>query len=224
MSASGLLHRVLRTTRERFDVRSGVLALAVVLAVGVVPDQSLADDVDLLVAFLVTAVALEVVDAARHTDDVNAALVSAAMGVVPALGGAYFLLTRSGGVPGAVLGVVGVVAGAWMVLDGLTASRRGEDRTPTDEGIDVDAEVVAMTHGSLLVEELRDGPQTVPQLADAADLTESRVEDALDRMTTAGIVTETDEGYALDESAMGATGLTRRAVRRLLRPIRALAS
>jgi len=223
MATASLPRRVWRTTAERFRPRAAALATAVVLAVGYLPDGTLADDVDLVVAFLGTAALLELAAAARRTDGVNAASVTAAMGVVPLVGGAYFLSIAAGVGPELALGTVGVVTGTWMVLDGATAYRAGVDLTPADGDVDVDAEAVAMTHASLLVPELRKGgPRTAPELAEACDLTESRVADALERMTAAGLVEETGAGYTLDETELGASGLARRAVRRLLAPARRL--
>ncbi|AQL43842.1 hypothetical protein BV210_14515 [Halorientalis sp. IM1011] len=131
----------------------------------------------------------------------------------------------------------GVAAGAalvggWLVLDALYSLRAGirlddaaEEDPPTSEMM------LSMQVGNIVAEELKDGPKTVPELAGATDMTESRVRDALDyheRAGTAYRVSDHADGdrevWALDESAVGPWAFVRdntwRIVARLARPFR----
>ena len=89
--------------------------------------------------------------------------------------------------------------------------------------------MLVMNHAHLVVEELKQEPKTVAELANACDLTESRVREALDVGTDDGMIyrvdSERDDGgerYALDESKVGSVAFVRsngkRILRRLARP------
>jgi predicted transcriptional regulator len=91
--------------------------------------------------------------------------------------------------------------------------------------------MLVMNHARLVVKELKQGPKTVPELADACDLTESRVREALDVITDDGMIYPVDgspsddvERYALNESKVGGVAFVRsngkRILRRLMRPFR----
>jgi len=89
--------------------------------------------------------------------------------------------------------------------------------------------MLVMNHAHLVVVELKQEPKTVAELADACDLTESRVCEALKIGTDDGMIYRIDTGtsedgkrYALDESKVGGLAFVRsngkRILRRLARP------
>jgi len=89
--------------------------------------------------------------------------------------------------------------------------------------------VLVMNHAHLVVGELKQEPKTVAELADACDLTESRVREAPDVATNDDMVCcvgseQGDDGerYVLDESKVGGVAFVRsnskRILRRLARP------
>ncbi|ELZ05120.1 hypothetical protein [Natrialba aegyptia] len=92
--------------------------------------------------------------------------------------------------------------------------------------------MLVLSHAHLVAEELKSDPEpkTVTELADACDLTDSRVREALDAMTDDGTVYRVDrdsadvDRYELDESKMAGIAFVRshgkRIVRRSERPFR----
>jgi len=105
------------------------------------------------------------------------------------------------------------------------------DSTSSDEPDDMSASEVmlVMNHAHLVVEELKQGPKTVTELADACNLTESRIREVLDFGTDDGMIypvdtdtSDTTKRYALDESKVGGLAFVRsngkRILRRLARP------
>ena len=72
------------------------------------------------------------------------------------------------------------VGGGWLLLDALYSLRKGV-RSSDDERADADSSEVflSMQVGHLVAEELKDGPKAVAELADACNMTESRVQEAL---------------------------------------------
>lgn len=121
------------------------------------------------------------------------------------------------------------LAGVWFLLDARSSDRTYGDEPDDDMGF---TEIMTvMNHSSLVVEELKEGPKTVAELAEACDLTESRVREALEVGTDDGAIYRVDsdskdgaERYALDESMMGPTAFVRlngkRLLNRLARPFR----
>jgi hypothetical protein len=142
-------------------------------------------------------------------------------GAVLALGGYSFATRGQSGVA-----VVSGTVGGWLVLDAVYALRAGS--RPSDDEADPDldsGELFLQTSVShLLGRQLRDGPKTVPELADACDLTESRVRDVLELMAESGVAYRDGDDWKLDESRVGPWPFvrdnTRRLVARLLRPFR----
>jgi hypothetical protein len=130
------------------------------------------------------------------------------------------------------LPALAVVASAWLVLDARADFVQRVKRTDQFEQMDTAEFLLAMQHGRLVADELRDGPMTVPELAAACDLTASRVETAIEVFGTDGTVhpvdpdPETDQQrYALDEERVGVSGVGRLAaggvsglLKRLYRP------
>jgi len=120
--------------------------------------------------------------------------------------------------------------GVWFLLD---ARADFADSTESDEPDDMSASEVmlVMNHAHLVVEELKQGPKTAAELADACDLTESRVREVLDFGIEDGMIypvdTDTNDAakrYALDESKVSGFAFVRsneeRILRRLARPFR----
>lgn len=138
------------------------------------------------------------------------------------------------------------VVGGWIALDAVYSLRAGIRTSGPDDEPTASEGMLSMQVGNLVAEELRDGPKTVPELADACDMTESRVRDALDLHERAGTAyrvsdrreaterangtdgpvsdDEEREVWALDESKVGPWAFvrdnTRRTVARIARPFR----
>ena len=123
---------------------------------------------------------------------------------------------------------VGVGGGGWLLLDALYSLREGI-RSSDDGMADADSSEVflSMQVGHLVAEELKDGPKTVSELADACDMTESRVREALDYHEQADTAYRDGGQWHLDESNTGAWAFvrdnTRRALARIFRPFRLFA-
>lgn len=123
---------------------------------------------------------------------------------------------------------VAAVAGAlggWLLLDGLYGLRAGiRPAAPDEEELSSGETLLVMQVGRLVAEELKSGPRTVPELADACDMTESRVEDALRLHERAGTVSRHGDTYHLVEENVGPWPFVRNGVRslvgRLARPFR----
>ena len=120
---------------------------------------------------------------------------------------------------------VGFGGGGWLVLDALYSLREGI-RSNDDGMVDADSSEVllSMQVGHLVAEELKDGPKTVPELADACDMTESRVREALEFHERADTAYRDGDQWYLDESKIGPWAFvrdnTRRILVRFLRPFR----
>lgn len=120
---------------------------------------------------------------------------------------------------------VALGGGGWLVLDALYSLREGI-RSNDDGMVDADSSKVflSMHVGHLVAEELKDGPKTVPELADACDMTESRVREALEYHERADTAYRNGDQWHLDESKLGLWAFvrdnTRRALARFLRPFR----
>ena len=120
---------------------------------------------------------------------------------------------------------VGVGGGGWLVLDAIY-SLREDIRSGGDRGADADSSelFLSMQVGHLVAKELKDGPKTVPELADGCDMTESRVREALDYHKQADTAYRDGDQWHLDESKVGAWAFvrdnTRLALIRFFRPFR----
>ncbi|WP_136716047.1 hypothetical protein [Halorientalis salina] len=121
--------------------------------------------------------------------------------------------------------VAGFVVGGWLVLDALYSLRTGLRAVDDDlEEAGFGELMLLMQVGNLVAEELKTGPKTVPELAEACDMTESRVRDALDYHEQAGTASREGDLWILDESKIGPWPFVRdnarRLLARLLRPFR----
>jgi len=125
----------------------------------------------------------------------------------------------------ATVAAVGVSGGGWLMLDALYSLREGI-RSGGDRSADADSSEVflSMQVGHLVAKELRDGPKTVPEIADGCDMTESRVREALDYHKQADTAYRDGDQWHLNESNVGAWAFvrdnTRLALIRFLRPLR----
>ena len=120
---------------------------------------------------------------------------------------------------------VGVGGGGWLMLDALYSLRQGI-QSSDDEMADPNSSEVflSMQVGHLVAEELKHGPKTVPELAAACDMTESRVREALDYHEQADTAYRDNGQWHLDESNIGKWAFvrdnTRNALYRFFRPFR----
>ena len=123
-------------------------------------------------------------------------------------------------------GSVILLAGLWFVLDGATTVRYGPARTPHRFVTGSEAEAaLRMQILNTVYRRLRaaDGARTPEDLAEACDLTESRVTSALDYLEHRGRVERAEGGYRAVPQRWGrATPVAQFASwlpRRLLRPL-----
>jgi hypothetical protein len=120
---------------------------------------------------------------------------------------------------------VGVGGGGWLMLDAIYSLQEGI-RSSDDGRADADSSelFLSMQVGHLVAEELKDGPKTVSELADACDMTESRVQEALNYHEQANTAYRDGGQWHLDESKIGTWAFirdnTRRALARFFRPFR----
>lgn len=214
-----MLDALHRAARERYSFER-LLATAALLVVVVVGLDLAPDDVAVVAAVGLFGEAVALLD---DTTGVDGRHVQGAVGLVVVAGGlalSYSVLT---GGSGALWFPVGATAvGAWLVADAAAdlyhGRTGGSDGPPEPSSGEV---MVLMSHAHLVSEKLEDGPRTVPELATACDLTESRVEETLAYLTDSGVVSADGDRYVLREEHTGVvaflrgvvTGLVRRAAR-----------
>lgn len=223
---------ILRTARERFTlgyVLSDVAPLALFLAViyGITRSEGIL--LGLALAFLIN----EVVKLYRATPSTDDRWVGVGVGVFVTLGSlAWFTFeysTATGVGVSLWFPLLTALGGVWLIFDarrdfveGLRGNQLGDDLSASEM-------MLVMQHSHLVVEQLKSGPKTVPELAEGCDLTESRVREALDMTTEDETVYRVDseatdgaERYALDESNVGSVAFVRlnakRVARRLVQP------
>lgn len=222
---------VLHTVRDRLTGRH-LLAMAALLALVYGVTRS----VDTVVGVVLALVFAETVQVLQETPTVDDRWVQVGIGAfvtVASLAWLAYELTAGAGTGGPAWfpGLTALV-GVWFLLDARTAFAEGRARSsPPDDEMDAGDVMLVMSHAHLVTEELQSGPKTVAELAEACDLTESRVRESLDVATEEGIVYRTNadapgdaERYALDESKVGGLAFVRsngrRVLRRLARPFR----
>jgi len=167
-----------------------------------------------------------------------------------AVGGCWWALAGVDSAP-PPLAVVALVAGPWFLLDGWTARRVGHPDAREPPGGDVAAELATRSDGGALSEfrafqrlgevgrAVGDTPATPAEIATDLDKSVASVEDDLATLETAGVVDAVDDKTAEGDSAPerryrrsddewsatdSVASWPRRALARLLRPIRLLAS
>lgn len=137
----------------------------------------------------------------------------------------YLVVTGRNGPVGGILLLA--LIGGWIVLDARYDFRHGTksaSQISPQEDISAAEGMLLMNHAHLITEELKNGPRTVPELADACDMTESRVRNALDMAKQAGTIHQRGERYILDESQQSRIGAIQKIamdlIRRIARPLR----
>lgn len=138
----------------------------------------------------------------------------------------YLVGTTRNGPVGGILLLMALIGG-WIVLDARYDFRHDMKPAPQSspqEDISAAEGMLLMNHAHLITEELKNGPRTVPELADACDMTESRVRNALDMAKQAGTIHQRGERYILDESQQSRIGAIQKIamdlIRRIARPLR----
>ncbi|MFC7071555.1 hypothetical protein ACFQJ7_16730 [Halovenus rubra] len=199
------------SVRHRISVR-GILVWAVTLAVVV----AVTDDPVLILGIAAGAVAGEILDIFGDIPGVDERWGKAAVGLFVMLVSAVWLLTTLSRplTVDSALPIFAIAVGGWLLLDARADFVQGRRVTGPEgvEEMDGGEAMLAMQHMRLIALELKAGPKTVPELAAACDLTESRVIDAIDLASEDGTIyqfdTDCDETrYAVDEQKLGLTGV-----------------
>ncbi|WP_049906986.1 hypothetical protein [Halovivax asiaticus] len=226
-----MLDALVRTARERLTIRHvlGYVA-AVAIVYGISQNGSLV--LGIATAFVIT----EAMAVVREAPGIDGRWAGVGIGVfvtglslvwfayeyaVPASDGPLWFPALTAGV------------GVWFMLDArrdFIEGRRRDGAQPADDMTSSEAMIV-MNHAHLVSTELESGPKTIPELAAACDLTESRVREVIDVVGDNETIYPVDDQsadgatrYALDESKMGTVAFVRSivgpAARRLVRPFR----
>ncbi|MFD1589210.1 hypothetical protein ACFR9U_19710 [Halorientalis brevis] len=202
--------------RDRLSLRSGLYAVGLLVLFRVVFEMAW-ETVGVLAAI---ALFTESFDVASAVPDLDERYLLFVFSLFPIGIGAVLL--RTGDDP--VLGGAAVATGGWLLLDTVYNLRTGHHPGSSDEDIKATDAMLLMQVGNLVADELQDGPKTVPELAAACDMTESRVRDALAFHERAGTAYEDDGEWHLDDSKIGPWAFVRdNAIRiggRLVRPFR----
>ena len=207
---------LLVAVRERLSLRSGLSAVGLLVLFRVVFEMAW-ETVGVLTA---VALFMESFDVARAVPDLDERYLLFVFSLLPLAIGVVLLWTGED----SSLGVVAVAVGGWLLLDTVYNLRNGLHPGSSDEDIGAAEAMLLMQVGNLVADELQDGPQTVPELAAACDMTESRVRDALEFHERAGTAYEDDGEWHLDDSKIGPWAFVRDNARRigsrLVRPFR----
>ncbi|WP_049913295.1 hypothetical protein [Halococcus thailandensis] len=224
-----MIAEIVRTARERLTVRYGLSLVAfLVLAYG------FTREIETVVAIALGFVLVETIQILRETPSADDRWVGVGIGAFVAVTSLAWLgyeLTAAATTGGpAWFPALTALIGVWFLFDARRDFREGRDRYPNDD-MTISEMMLVMNHAHLVTEELKQGPKTVAELADACDLTKSRVRDALEITTDDNMVYRVDGGpsdnanrYGLDESKIGGIAFVRsngkRVMRRLARPFR----
>lgn len=217
---TGTLEEFVLVARERLTARR-LLLNGVVVAGAYALTREPASAVGVALGLTVLAV----VETLGETDGVDDRWITGGIGLFVTVGSlawlGYELTTESSGP--VWFPALTALAGGWFLLDarsGTTASWADTENRSFGET------VLVTQHVTLIANELDAGPKTVPELAAACDLTESRVREALSAAAEDGVVYRTadtdadgEPRYALDESKTGLGAAVRLAGRRLLRRV-----
>lgn len=212
--------RFLQTLRDRLTLRR-VLTAAVVFAITVLAFGS---ELDVAVGVGVAIVWTELLRTMRETPGVDARHVKLSVGVLAVIGSGVLVALGTVESTSAVALTAGTtVAGCWLILDAVADIRRGTVPQRHDDGSSLKIGFQSYV-AKLIVDELEQGPKNVTELAEACDLTESRVRDGIELLEDSGVVVSRGAGYELDGSHVGGRAFLRlnlsRLGRRLFRPIR----
>ena len=216
--------------RNRFSLRSAILwalTLAVVYAV--------TDSYEVIVWVVIAFLFSEGMDLLRDLPGVDERWVKAGFAALLGVASTAWLwleVMESTAVADLFVPALAIAASVWLILDARADFVQDRRLGTSEEFDDLSSSeaMLVMQHAHLVAEELEAGPKTVAELAEACDLTVSRVEDVIDiagQDTTIYAVDPDadDPRYALDEEKMGLSGLGRQAAggfaglaRRLVRP------
>ena len=212
-----------RAARERYSFQRLLVTAAVVVVLVTVLDLA-PDDLAVLAVVFLLGEAVALLD---DTPGVDSRHLRGGLGLLVLLGGLALLYGVLTGGQGALWLPVGVALfGAWLLADAaadLYHGRTGETEGPPEPSSG--ELMLLMSHAHLVSSELEDGPRTVPELATACDLTESRIEETLAYLTDAGVVSADGDRYVLQEENTGVVAFLRGVVTglvgRITRPFRA---
>ena len=213
-----------RVARHRLTARH-VLSLAVFL--GVV--YALTREPRTVLGVAVGLAVVEGIQVLGETPSIDDRWIGFGAGAFVTLGslvwlGAELTVTSDAGGP-TWFPLLTALVGVWFLLD----ARGGHPSYGDDEEMGFTELMTLMNHASLVADELADGPKTVAELAEACDLTESRVREAIDVGAEEGTFhrvggNDGEERYAVDESKTGPAAFVRvnanRLLARLARPFR----
>jgi len=214
----------LRTTAREQLTPSHLLAVAAVLGLlWFVVDVSR----ELLVGFAVALLVGEVVTVLQNTPGIDRRLVNAGIGLAVVSGSSAMGYSVLAGGDGALwLPAILLLFGIWLLLDTVADLSHGRERnTEQREDLSSADVMLLMSHSHLLTSELQEGPRTRTELATECDLTESRVDQALESLVDSGVVAAENDRYVLREEQTGLRAFARTVVRgvcaRITRPFRA---
>jgi hypothetical protein len=230
-----MLSSTVRALRQRISPVSAALWLFVLAVVYV-----FTDNIGFVLAFSAAYLVAEAMDVLRTVPGVDERWSKAALGVCVLVGGGIWAWgeLQQASQSRLLLPSLAMVGGGWMLLDaradfvqnrGIDAREDGRDAL--DE-MDAGEAMLLMQHTRLVAEQLTEEPKTVGELATTCDLTESRVEEAIDLASRDGTVYRTDDDtadgrprYSIDERKLGLSGFGRQAAggltglfRRFVRP------
>lgn len=212
---------IAHTVRKRLTVRH-VLAMVAFLAIF----YGVTRDADMLVAVALALGLGETVEILRDTPSIDNRWVHAGLGTFVAVGslawvGYELTIAATSRGPAWFPGLT-FLAGVWILLD----ARRDFLEEPEHESspeLGTSKMMLILNHAHLVVDELKGGPKTVPELAEECDLTESRIRDVLEFATDDGMIYRvggaecSPDRYALDESKVGGVAFVRSNGKRILR-------
>lgn len=227
MDKTNTLIDVGRTARCRLTIRN-----VLIMAVGLTLVYAVTSDVGTVVGIALGIIVLEVIQSLGETRSVPDRWIGTGVGIVVTVVSLVWLgyeLTAASDTGGpAWFPALTTLVGLWFLLDARTGGQTYGDEH--DEEMGFTEFMTVINHSSLVVEELKEGPKTVGELADACDLTESRIREALDVGTDNGVIYKVnnddleEDRYALDESMLGPVAFVRlngkRLLSRLARPFR----
>lgn len=202
--------------RNRFSLRGAILWVPTLAIVYVV-----ADSYEVIVGILIGFLFIEGMDLLRDLPGVDERWVKAGFAVLLGVASTAWLwleVMESTAVPDLLFPVLAVAASLWLILDARADFVQGRRLDTGEEFDDLSSAeaMLVMQHASLVADELEAEPKTVDELAEACDLTVSRVEDVIDLVGQDGTIYPVDPDaaeprYALDEQKMGLSGFGRKA-------------
>lgn len=213
---------LLRTARQQLTARH-LLGLVVFLGFfAVVIDVSR----EMLIGLIVAIVVGEIVTVLQNTPEIDQRCVKGGIGMV-VVGGSLLMAypVVTGGSSVAWFPILTLLGGFWIFADVHADFRHGRGADAgQSEDLSSEEVMLLMNHGRLVATALEDGPSTVEQLAIDCDLTESRVQEALDFMERSGTASHDGDRYVLREENVGPWAFVRNlatgTARRIVRPFR----